>query len=484
MPPSAYNGELQQVLASVDTLHAAWRESIDRASPAEFEEARRRSLRRHAIETGIIERLYDVDWGVTEALVAEGLTAEVAAREGGLEPDALEIIRTQYGALEFLVGAVREGRPLTAHFIRELHAAICAHQSTYDGHDSLGREVHVPLVRGAYKHSPNHVTRPDGSRMQYAPVEQVEQQIDLLLQYYEASSEQHPVIRAAWLHHSFIQIHPFADGNGRVARALTLLVLLRAQLAPLVVDRLTREPYISALDTANGGDLRQLVRLFALLEIVALRSELERPAAASPVGAGAVEVARAYAQRLRSLERVGIGETAEAVDLLATAMHERIDSYLHDLGTEVRLQFAEVDGQARASVDHAGPPDTKATFWSAQILRTAREVDFFVNLRRGTWWTRLHLTVLGQTLRYVAIVQRVGHGESGVLALTAFAEILIPSSAPEEPRPLPRSVLRSGPRDSVTLVYGDDPDARWTECCELLDRGLAAALAAFAQGLG
>jgi len=155
-----------------------------------------------------------------------------------------------------------------------------------------------------------------------------------------------------------------------------------------------------------------------------------------------------------------------------------------ELGTEVRTQFSEVDPLARQSVDHASPPDSKAKYWSAQIIRTAREVDFFVNLSSGTWWTRLHLTVRGQTLRYVACVQRVGQGESGVLALTVFAEVLVQASAPDEPRPLPRSVLRSTPTDSVTLVYGDDVDQRWSECSELLERDLAAALAQFAQDLG
>src|SRR4051794_25759166 len=101
-PLAPVNGELSHVLASVDTLRDAWQQAIDQASEEAFAEARRRSLRRHAIETGIIERLYDLEWGVTEALVAEGLTAEVAAREGGVDDDALAIIRSQYDALEFL----------------------------------------------------------------------------------------------------------------------------------------------------------------------------------------------------------------------------------------------------------------------------------------------------------------------------------------------------------------------------------------------
>jgi fido (protein-threonine AMPylation protein) len=483
-PLGPVDEDVQQVLASVDTLRSAWREVITGASAEEFQEARRRSLRRHAIETGIIERLYDVDWGVTEALVAEGLTAEVAAREGGLEADALEIIRTQYSALEFLVEAVREGRPLSVHFVRELHAAICAHQQSYEGHDPLGRIVQVPLNKGAWKHLPNHVMRPDGSSLQYAPPEQVDQQMDLLMQYYATSEDHHPVTRAAWLHHRFIQIHPFADGNGRVARALTLLVLLQAQMAPLVVDRLTRESYIMALDVANDGDLRDLVRLFARLEIVALRSELERPAAESLPGAGAVDVARAYVQRLRVLEQSTAASKSTAVVELADGIHLRLNAHLLKLGMEIRGQFAEVDASARQSVDHASPPDTKSTYWSAQIIRTARQVDFFANIRNGTWWSRLHLTVLGQTLRYVTCVQRVGHGESGVLALTVFAEVLAQASSPDEERPLPRNLLRSTPVDSVTLVYGDDIDQRWDECCAFIERSLAAALAQFAQDLG
>jgi hypothetical protein len=112
-PSTEINGELSAVLASVDALRAAWEDVLSRVTPEDFAESRRRSLRRHAIETGIIERLYDIDWGVTEALVAEGLTAEVAEREGGVDDDTLALIRDQFDALEFLADAVRAGTPLT-----------------------------------------------------------------------------------------------------------------------------------------------------------------------------------------------------------------------------------------------------------------------------------------------------------------------------------------------------------------------------------
>ena len=71
-----------------------------------------------------------------------------------------------------------------------------------------------------------------------------------------------PVIVAAWFHHRFTQIHPYQDGNGRVARALTTLILLRADLLPLVVDRDLRVEYIKALELADQKQLSATRRNF------------------------------------------------------------------------------------------------------------------------------------------------------------------------------------------------------------------------------
>jgi fido (protein-threonine AMPylation protein) len=471
-------------LASVDTLRKAWEEAIGHAAEGEFTEARRRSFRRHAIETGIIEHLYEVDWEVTEALVAEGLTPEVAARAGGLDKDVLAIIRSQYDALNLLADAAGEGRDLSLNFIRELHHAICRSQATYEARDDVGQILELPLHHGAWKQQPSHDRRLDGSILDYVPPERVRTEMERLVNLYDETSAAHPVIRAAWLHHRFIMIHPFEDGNGRVAQALTLLVLLKAHYAPLVVHRSTRAQYIGALDRANDGDLRDLIRLFAHLEIVALRSELERPAEPPAKGAGAVEVARAHAHRLRTLQTSAATERAPAAEALANAIHSRVNTCVEELGRNIRDEFRETDPAAQTSVDSAAPPDPKANFWAAQIMKTAREVDFFANLAKGAWWTRLHLTVFGHTLRYCAVIQKVGHGETGVLAVTAFAEGL-PARVPgEDERPQPKRVLRSSTADSVTLVYGDDPAARWHEVRSLLEGTLAGAVANFAQQLG
>ena len=84
-----------------------------------------------------------------------------------------------------------------------------------------------------------------------------------------------PEVEAAWLHHRFAQMHPFEDGNGRVARALTVAVFLRGDYLVLVIrDEEHRDPYLDALEAADDGDLEALVDLFADVEAADLEDAL------------------------------------------------------------------------------------------------------------------------------------------------------------------------------------------------------------------
>jgi hypothetical protein len=241
--------------------------------------------------------------------------------------------------------------------------------------------------------------------------------------------------------------------------------------------------YISALDSANRGDLRDLVRLFARLEVVALRSELERPALPAVAASGAVDVAAAYVARLKALRTGVSADRATRSEELARAIAERLQSLLRELGDGLVRQFRELDPQAHVEVYSAEPPDERAQWWKAQIIRTAKHGGFFANLTGGTWWCYLRLTVLGEQFRYVTVIQKVGQGETGVLAFTVFAES-VPSASCEPGGSTPRylALLPPSQVDSVTFVYTDSADARWPEVAEAVDRTLAAAIAALAEG--
>lgn len=482
--PLHVNGTLGPLLSTVDSLRTAWEDALSYATAAEREEARNRRLRRHAIETGIIERLYDVDWGVTEALVAEGLSSEVADRAGGLNDDTLRVIRSQYDALQYLTGLVSDQRhELNAQTIRELHVLITCHQPTYEARDQFGRVTHPPLRHGKWKTGANHVRRTDGSVFEYAPPEQVQSQIDQLVEFYNAADGVHPIVLAAWLHHRFICIHPFEDGNGRVARALTLLVLLRAHYAPLVVDRRERDAYIAALDKANTGDLGDLVRFFGRLEIAALQSTLTHPVRPARE-TDAAGVIAAYARRLQELEKASRDEKARAARALAKDVHARIAGYLDEQRADLETALQAVDPAARATLRSAAPPDEHARWWRRQLIQAARSIDFYANLADGAWWTRLQLEALGVRLRYLAAVQKVGHGETGVLAVTVYAELTQPESDETVTAVEPEPALSLSPTDCVTLAYTDNPQERWPEAEDLVRRTMREAASRFVDRLG
>lgn len=85
---------------------------------------------------------------------------------------------------------------------------------------------------------------------------------ELIRWYDEEAARLHPVLRAVQLHTDFVKIHPFIDGNGRTARLLLNLELLKAGYPAIVLPVQRRLDYYAALDTAHvDGDTTPFVHL-------------------------------------------------------------------------------------------------------------------------------------------------------------------------------------------------------------------------------
>jgi Fic family protein len=455
----------------LNRLHRSWEEFSSSLDTSYQLSLRRRTLRRHAIETGIIERLYQIEWGVTETLVAEGLTREAIARSGGeLSEGVLDMIAAQLDGLNMVTEYVQQDYPLTTSFIKELHALITRAQSFYDATDALGRPVRARLIHGKFKTLPNNVKLADGYLLTFAPPEQVNGEMERLVRWYNEMGEVHPVIAASWLHHRFVQIHPFQDGNGRVARALTLLSLGRKSYPPLVVDRNNRDAYLNSLDKANEGDLAPLGRLFARLAMRSIRRELEEPAK-QPVPRTARETARAFAQ---SIERQKFQEGMQkerAVLLRAGQIHGRIHDWFQETGKDLEEVFAEEGTDVWTWTDEATPEDSRSNWWRHQIIRTARRAEHFADLSNA-WWSMLKVKVNGLQLRFVISIHHVGSRRTGVMAITTFGDIRIPDeeAATHEDAFVPTS------SDAFTFTYDEDVEDRSMELYDWLDQSLAVAL--------
>lgn len=73
----------------------------------------------------------------------------------------------------------------------------------------------------------------------------------------------HPVEFAALAHYKLVYIHPFLDGNGRTARLLMNLILMRAGFPPVVVKLSERHTYYETIKMGNLGDLRPFIRFIS-----------------------------------------------------------------------------------------------------------------------------------------------------------------------------------------------------------------------------
>jgi Fic family protein len=78
-----------------------------------------------------------------------------------------------------------------------------------------------------------------------------------------AQNRMHPVEAAAFLHHGFVKIHPFIDGNGRVARLLTSLYLIAKGYPPIVLKKEERGKYYRFLRAADAGNLSPFANFIA-----------------------------------------------------------------------------------------------------------------------------------------------------------------------------------------------------------------------------
>lgn len=469
-------------LAALDALRREWDRRLAELAEEERARIRQRSLRRLAIETGILERLYDVDWGLTQTLVAEGFTRDVVERAGGdVDDKTLATLRAQLDSLGLVLDFIRHDRKLTPGFIKELHHAITRTQHTYVVVDSLNRVTETLLPKGQWKTQPNHVLRADNTLLEYAPPEQVASEVDRLVQLWDEidASDLHPIVQAAWLHHRFVQIHPFADGNGRVARALTLLVVEKHHFAPLVVDRWHRPDYLGALDSASTGALRDLILLFIKLEATALTSELERPFD-SASGGMAMEVAHTLAAQLAEAKRRQESERQSRSVARAVAIGGRLREWFDRKRAELHDAFRTKGlTDVYVSVETEMPPASLRTHWfRRQVIRSAQVAGHYADLRTFAGWSSLRIRTDRWQVRYVASLHGAGR-EPGIMAVTTFAEIE-PFPPQDGESGLESSEYLPTTADAFRFVHSEsigEISQRVQELEELLDQGLAVALA-------
>jgi Fic family protein len=310
---------------SVDTVrwdryNASVRER-SQGHPEALARARQIATRAAAIDTGAIENLYEADRGFTYTVAFQTAAweSEIAARGEQVRP----LFEAQLQGYEFVLSLATGAEPISEAAIRELHVQMCAAQDTYRVMTAVGPQEQ-PLPKGQYKSLPNHVKTRTGESHSYAPVDVTPEEVYRLIS--EVRSElflaAHPIIQASYAHYCFVVIHPFADGNGRVARALASAFTYRAISMPILILAEQKASYLDALEAADFGSYQSFVRFMTArsldtIELVDESLKVEWPADPS-----------AALESFADVYQTRGGYTQDEVDITGIRLSEQVVSEL------------------------------------------------------------------------------------------------------------------------------------------------------------
>lgn len=254
----------------------------------------------HVAESNAIEGS-TLSVGETELAVVKGIT--ITGHDPHFVRDAIALDR----ALLRLAEMGKDRSPTDINQIKEIHSLILG------GHPSAGlfRKDRV-AIKGS-KHIPpktwGHVMT----------------SMESFEQWSVENARLPAIVRATVLHAWFVHIHPFIDGNGRTARAITNLELIRAGYPSIIIKKKERDRYIDALGKSDeGGDLSDFFGLIIEKAKGALRG-LEQ--AANQVQGYSPEI-----EKLRRAQEQRLSIWNTSVSLLAKIIEHNLNGLVEAVG--------------------------------------------------------------------------------------------------------------------------------------------------------
>ncbi len=210
--------------------------------------------------------------GETRNLILHGLTASGKPMRDHLD------IEGHDSAVKAIESAINDDHELNEVFIRNLHRILLKEPYEMDAATPDGRPVRRTISIGDYKTMPNNVETSTGETIYFAPPEQVKPVMSDLIDWYRSKERagEHPIIIAATFHYRFVRIHPFDDGNGRMARLLLNMILIKHGYTVAMIRQENRGEYLNELEQADKTeDLTAFISYIATCCEYSLRLHLK-----------------------------------------------------------------------------------------------------------------------------------------------------------------------------------------------------------------
>ena len=246
---------LQEINRSIEDLNRQWR-SLQPLKPEDYQR---------------LWRKIRLEWNYNSNRI-EGNTltydeTELLLFQDRAEGDHLMRDYEEMKAHDLAVEKVREfagdkERHLTEADIRNLNRLILKEPFWKEAETLDGQLTRKQIFPGEYKTHPNHVRTARGEIFKFAIPQEVPGKMQELTEWFKESIESPPASIASFLaelHHRFIIIHPFDDGNGRIVRLLLNYVLIRLGYPPFVIESRDKDNYFAILQKADTGNMDALI---------------------------------------------------------------------------------------------------------------------------------------------------------------------------------------------------------------------------------
>lgn len=326
-----------RILGELDEFKGHWRRL------SELNEERLERLRQvTTIEsTGASTRIEGAELSDSDvAKVLQGLTSDSFRAR-----DESEVLG--YGELHTLIFESHAELALTENHILQLHGILLRHSAKDDRH------------RGQYKTLPNDVeaTHPDGRReaifrtaSPFDTPRLMRELVDNTNAAFDAE-ELHPIVVIACFVVNFLAIHPFQDGNGRLSRALTTLLMLRSgyKYVPYTsLERVVEEnkaAYYAALRSSQTAMKEDPTRFGAWLAffLAALRTQKRNLQSKLDLEGSMLRLSAAQEQILTAVRRMGRSTSFE----LAHSLGIPYRSVRYHLDSLVKRGLVEAHGERK-----------------------------------------------------------------------------------------------------------------------------------------
>jgi len=207
-------------------------------------------------------------YGETAFFLREGLTSE-----GKPLKDYLEA-KNHAEAIDYLLDVIKGDREITESFIKELHALLLKDIHFTYAKGGNGQLIKKPLNAGKYKVLPNHVLTISGKIHKYVDPIHIQDEMESLIKWFNKEKVINIIEKACIFHYKFAAIHPFDDGNGRMARLLMNLILMRAGYPPCIIKNINRKKYLESLELIDVENNYQQFVAFIYEELLSTQKKM------------------------------------------------------------------------------------------------------------------------------------------------------------------------------------------------------------------